>query len=94
MLGVFERFLGVIINPNNYIQTKTYKIFIFHYFSSFFSSGGGMAMCSYNVAISPPDEKKKKTNSFDYMLGVFWEGVRGYLEVFLGGFFESIRRCV
>ena len=39
--------------------------------------------------LPPPDKKNnEKTNSFDNMLGVFWEGVGGYLEVFLGGFWR------
>ena len=33
---------------------------------------------------------KKGINSFDNMLGVFWEGVGGYLEVCLGGFWRVV----
>ncbi len=38
--------------------------------------------------VPPPDEKNEKTNSFGSMLGVFWEGLGGYLEVFWGGFWR------
>ena len=40
------------------------------------------------LSIPPPDEKKEKTNIFGSILGVFWEGFGGYLEVFGGGFWR------
>ena len=39
--------------------------------------------------ISPPDQKNGKTNNFGTSSGTFWEGVGGYLGVFLGGFWRG-----